>query len=284
LLLRQDQSLQYALAGEQFLSALLAADQTVSPDSDSLSEMWAQPTPPYPVEDGMVTGRLLDQSGKFNLNNLYHDGVVDTESLAMFERLLEQVGLQKELASAILDWQDPDDTVTGAYGAEDSFYLGQMPSRRTANQPFKDINELRFVRGFDEAENFDALARYVTVLPYFSPININTSPMQVLTAIDDAIDPQKMSDWIAQRDGQKKPVSKMDSLWDLPAFAGVANDRREKLKPLLAIKSSAYRAHISVTLSGRTRELDSLLYRQDDQIWAYQRAWVPLLVPPSEQP
>lgn len=70
-----------------------------------------------PVEDGYVSGRLVDESGKFNLNNLLKsDGSVDDSARRWFERLLQRVGLPAELSQAVIDWQDSDDEPTGAMG------------------------------------------------------------------------------------------------------------------------------------------------------------------------
>ena len=51
-------------------SELLIQDANNAGGVDHLKETWAQPMPPFPIEDGSVSGRLLDESGKFNLNNL----------------------------------------------------------------------------------------------------------------------------------------------------------------------------------------------------------------------
>ena len=59
LLLRQDQALQYAWSAEYFFSELLIQDAKDN-TTDSLNESWAQPFPPFPVEDGVVTGQLHD--------------------------------------------------------------------------------------------------------------------------------------------------------------------------------------------------------------------------------
>lgn len=53
-----------------FFSELLIQDANNAGGIDHLKESWAQPMPPFPIEDGVVSGRLLDESGKFNLNNL----------------------------------------------------------------------------------------------------------------------------------------------------------------------------------------------------------------------
>ena len=68
-LMRQNQSLLYAKVQKLF-SELLIQDANNAGGIDHLKESWAQPMPPFPIEDGAVSGRLLDESGKFNLNNL----------------------------------------------------------------------------------------------------------------------------------------------------------------------------------------------------------------------
>lgn len=68
-LMRQNQSLLYAKSAEAFFSELLIQDNDNSSSIDHLQENWAKPMPPFPVEDGSVSGKLLDESGKFNLNN-----------------------------------------------------------------------------------------------------------------------------------------------------------------------------------------------------------------------
>lgn len=58
--------------------------------------------------------------GKFNLNNLVKaDGnQVDDSARRWFEKLLQRVNLPAELSQAVIDWQDTNDEVTGAMGAE----------------------------------------------------------------------------------------------------------------------------------------------------------------------
>ncbi len=81
--------------------------------------------PPFPIEDGAVSGRLLDESGKFNLNNLTtNEGKVNEAAKNWFERLLVRVGLPAELSQAVIDWQDPDDEPSGPMGAESNYYEG----------------------------------------------------------------------------------------------------------------------------------------------------------------
>lgn len=277
ILLRQDQAWIYAKSGEYFLSELLINDARNSKNNDNLSEQWAQPLPPFPVEDGTVTGRLLDQSARFNLNNLYHDGAPDKEAFEFLGRLLKRVGLAPELAQSVLDWQDPDDTVTGAMGAEDSFYLGQQPGYMAANRPFLQVDELRQVRGFDQ-RSYDLIVPYITAVPYFSPINVNTASAMLLSAISDDLQISQVQEWVNQRDQGMQYLDQVGTLWTQPAFkiAKKPDTPAENIDRLLAIQSEFFQAQIIVSLSGRKRYLTSNLYRQGENVMAYQRHQMPI--------
>lgn len=277
MLLRQDQSLQYALAGENLFGALLVASAQDNANVDSLRSIWAKPIPPYPVEDGAVMGKLIDQSGKFNLNNLYQNGQANQAAIAYFKRLLTQVGLPPALSSAVLDWQDPDDNPTDADGAENSFYLGQQPAYQAANRPFGQVDELKKVRGFD-TKSYQLLAPYVTVLPLPSLININTAPMPVIAALDENITPASVNAWITARNANPDPIKQVPQLWLDPAFSKVPADIKNALTALLDVKSSYFQAQINVNLSGRNRYLTSDIYRIGQKVYVWRRSLAPLPV------
>lgn len=275
-LLRQNQATQYALAGERFLIELLAADQQSGANTDHLGELWAKPTPPYPVEDGFVSGQLVEQSGRFNLNNLYHNGQPDPEALALFGRLLTQVGLSADLADAVLDWQDPDETITGAAGAEDSFYQGQQPSYRAANRPLMSVQELQLVRGFESAEAFELIQPYVSALPAFATVNLNTAQAPLLAALVDNMDRNTVGDWVSRRDQNAEPIEQIAAFWDTSGQSQITPEQRTQAQRFLSVKSSYYQAQVTVMLSGRTRHLTSDFYRQGATVSAYQRSFAPI--------
>jgi general secretion pathway protein K len=277
-LLHQDQSLQYALAGENLFGALLIASAQNNANVDSAKSIWAQPIPPYPVEDGMFTGKLVDQSGKFNLNNLYHGGQTDAVALAYFKRLLTRVGLQPNLASAVLDWQTAEAAPpTDSDGAKNSFYLGQTPSYQAANRPFQQIEELRKVRGFDE-KSYQLLAPYISALPQFAAININTAAMPVMAALDDSLTPASVNAWLVERNAQADGLTQVTALWKESAFAKVPVEAQSIISPLLAVKSSYFQMQINVNLSGRNRYLTSDIYRVGQKVYVWRRSLAPLSV------
>jgi general secretion pathway protein K len=170
----------YAQAGLDWARGVLAQDARSS-STDHLGEGWAQPIAGMPIERAVVAGAIVDEQGKFNLNNVI-DGTRRSEpDIALLRQLLAQVGLSPDLADAIVDWIDGDDDVSGAAGAETAYYLGLPRPYRPANAPMVQVDELYRVRGFDPA----AVARlrpYVTALRERTAINVNTTSDTVIAA------------------------------------------------------------------------------------------------------
>lgn len=149
--------------------------------TDDLTQAWAQVLPPLPAEGGVVTGRITDAQGRFNLNNLVRQGTVNGEDVLVFQRLLQTQELPVELVGALVDWLDADN-VTQPNGAEDVDYLSAENPYRAANQPMQSVEELRLVKGFS-SEIINKLRPFVTALPQPTAININTASPELLSAL-----------------------------------------------------------------------------------------------------
>jgi type II secretory pathway component PulK len=78
---------------------------------------------------------LVDEASKLNVN---------TATLTELEDL---PNMTEALASAIVDWRDANDTVTGDVGAESSTYEEHSPSYEAKNANFESIDELLLVHG-----------------------------------------------------------------------------------------------------------------------------------------
>jgi type II secretory pathway component PulK len=87
-----------------------------------------QPPPDQPVFG------LVDEASKLNLN---------TATLEMLEML---PGMTPELAAAIIDWRDSNDTASSG-GAESEVYQRMNPAYRCKNASFESVDELRLVYG-----------------------------------------------------------------------------------------------------------------------------------------
>jgi general secretion pathway protein K len=186
------------LAGADWARALLADDRRLG-NVDHLGEPWALKLPPLPVENGELVGQIEDQQRAFNLNNLVTQGKINVAQLAHLRSLLATLGLPDELADALADWIDEDSQPQPRDGAEDAYYLALDPPYISANRPLIDVAELALVRGFDD--NVRARLRpYVTALPGFTAINVNTAPAEVLAAVIEGLDLGGAQLLVAQRD------------------------------------------------------------------------------------
>ena len=196
-LINADQAWLYALGAESWAIAILARDQKDN-KFDSLGEPWAGTLPPIELPGGFITGNIVDLQGRFNINNLIQGSTVNTVALAGFERLLEQLELDRNLAQAVVDWLDKNVNAIPPDGAEDDYYLGLEVPYRTGNRLMSSISELRLVKGFDQA-TYEKVSPYVSALPVSTAINVNTAPQEVLASLSEVITKKVAADLIKER-------------------------------------------------------------------------------------
>lgn len=263
--LHEQQARLYALGAERWAVEILRRDATDS-DTDHLGEPWAAVPPALPVDGGYVTGRLEDLQARFNLNNLrLPDGSQDPVQIAFLERLLDLLEIDPTLTAAIGDWTDADLNTSGVGGAEDPYYLTLAPPYLTANRPMASVSELRLVRGVDDVV-YARLAPFVSALPQRTPVNVNTAPAEVLTAIDPDSDPNRIALSIEQRErGEFVTVA------DFLDAAGLAETPYPTEN--LAVASNYFRTSIEARVGeGRTR-LSSVLARQETDVRVVHRRY-----------
>jgi DNA uptake protein ComE-like DNA-binding protein len=86
---------------------------------------------------------VTDESGKLNINAFLK---LDTTGNALHDALMKLPNMTEEIADAIVDYVDSDDTARAA-GAESSYYQGLNPPYQAKNGPVNSIDELLLVRG-----------------------------------------------------------------------------------------------------------------------------------------
>ena len=246
LLFDQNQLLQDINAGQQLAVTLIRADAKLN-DTDSEQDIWAQPIPPYTLGGHSIDIELRDEGSRFNINNLYHNGAVDTAALAVFQRLLTQLNLEPDIAVAALDYQDADSEVYQDGGDENVVYAQQ--SNRGAdtalpNQALLSIDQLAEVKGVD-AQVLATLRPYITAVPYYLPININTASPVLFAALVEGASSQQMQSIIELQ--AKQAFSSVDDVWQLPVLSSVKAEQRKALTPLLAVDSQAFMALITAS-------------------------------------
>jgi len=238
-------------AGADWARAVLSDDLRVG-RVDHLGEPWALKLPAMQVEQGELIGHIEDQQGRFNLNNLVTDGKLSLLQLAHFRRLLAMLGLPDELADALADWIDEDGQPQPRQGAEDAYYLALDPPYLTANRPLIDLSELTLVRGFDEAVRA-RLRPYVSALPRFTAVNVNTAPPETLAAVIDGLELRDAQALVAQRD-RAYYRSVDDFVKRLPRGAEAAASD-------LSVSSDFFLATLRVTVGGAQARGAALLAR-----------------------
>lgn len=260
---QQNQALLYAMSAENFLQALLLNDMENSADVDHQHEIWAKPMPVFPIENGYIQGVLEDQSGRFNLNCLLDaQGQVNQAAKIWFEQLLTRVGLPAELSQAVIDWQDSDDQVMGAMGAESAYYQGLPQHYLPANHYFYSIEELKQVRGF-EGDKFNLIAPYVAANPNIaSRVNINMATAVVLASLSDSLDLVMIQNELDQRKQNLQYFKNVNELWALKSFSAMDNRLKQQFIGLLTVQSDYFQARIEVTLANTTRQWTSYLVKK----------------------
>jgi len=203
--LASEQALLYLQGAEAWVGDILRTDQIESNESDHLGEIWAVEIAPLPVEGGLISGRIEDLQGRFNINNLITpQGEVDELAKRQFERLLATLQLDPSLAGVVTDWLDADSEASFPTGGEDATYAGMDPPYRTPNGYVTSPSELLANAGFD-LESYRVLAPYVAALPSGTRINVNTASDVVLASLSDDIDLSIAAALIEERGGANFP-------------------------------------------------------------------------------
>jgi general secretion pathway protein K len=176
-----DQARWILRAAEQWAATVLMDDARGS-HVDHLGEAWAQELPPVESEGYVITGRLEELDGRFNINNLLTGGQVEPRQLAVLQRLLAVLRLPEALTWNIADWLDSDQEPLREGSAESAYYLGLAQPYTAADRPLASVDELIRVKGMDKAI-LDQLRPYVAALPQGSKVNVNTATPEVLSAL-----------------------------------------------------------------------------------------------------
>ncbi len=252
--IESSQAYLFALGAEEWGRQILIRDGKEN-QVDHLEEDWATTLPPIEVEGGRVAGQIEDLQGRFNLNNLVKEQQPSSLDLERFRRLLRQLALNEELAQAVVDWIDENEDVTIPGGAEDFEYLGRTPPYRTPNAMMASTSELLLIKGVDR-KVYDALLPYVTVLPEYTDINVNTASAELLMTLVDGLT-QSEADQLIEERGENG-FEKVSDFINSAAIAGRLTDQSG-----LSVQTRYFIIN-SVSEFGRGRtNLYSLMVRDD---------------------
>ncbi|TDU31586.1 type II secretion system protein K (GspK) [Panacagrimonas perspica] len=279
-LLDSERAWGYAAGAEDWVRTVLDRDQKDN-RYDGLDEPWSEPQT-LPVENGAISGVIVDATARFNLNNL---GVSDNQTpigsgeqkttayrqqLGIFTRLIENIEGARELvtspeqlAESIRDWIDEDQIPTGG-GREDSDYATLVPPRRTANRPMSSVTELRLIldsmydaRSDDARKIYKLLLPYVTALPVdgVTPINVNTADPALLLALDSqGQGNSKLAEFVQSR--KQKPLTNDNDVATQLDLSAEMSDPK-----LVGISSRLFQLRLQAVVGQGRVALYSLIFR-----------------------
>ena len=207
----------------------------------------------YP--DVITKGGLYDMQALFNLNNLQ-----DKKFHPLFFRLLENTLTKvnteqnKLLLNAIYYWISPYQPERG-HDESLNFYLKQNPVYLPGYQPMQSISELRLVEGVS-AKTYQLLRPFVTTLPEITPININTSPKELLKSLGNGLNEEQVNELLQARG--KKGFKNLQHISPLLQKLGIPNDQ-------ITIESEYYLSLATMTSEDLNFTIYTIIKRSKDK-------------------
>ena len=243
---------------------------------DTLDEIWSRAALPITLGDGEVRVTLEDEERKIDLNRLMlpNGNAPDDRRLAVFQRLLDTLGIERTVADAVVDWLDNDENPRVG-GAESSYYNGLPNPYRAKNDLFDTIGELRLVRGVT-AEIYEKLLPFVTVSSS-GMVNLNTAPKEVLMSLSAGvdlteagpIDAKTADEIIAYR--QDHPFTTASQIGNVSPFLRDLY-ARTLIRNIVDVRSTYFHVRSSGDVGGTVRTIDAIGMRTGNEIqWRFWR-------------
>lgn len=251
------------LMAESGISGAIAMLQLSLPQKSytSLHDLWAKPVE-LPEEQGRLRITIEDESAKLSLNHIagangtFIDEADPTGSYyGTAVRLFRKLQLPGvELCDAVADWIDEND-IPKPGGAESQWYNARKPSFAAKNARLDTFEELALLKGFS-AEVFMKIRPFVTVYADNSiaaPININTAPRELLTALD-----ERITDALAEQIIDYRKNTPFKDKADLVRVAGMESIATG-LQSRITAKSTLFRIKAEGEVNGTTRIVEAVV-------------------------
>lgn len=149
------------------LVRLTLRDDARAGQPDHLLKPWAVPIPEIKIENGAMSGRLLELNGRFNLANLLNKaGQLNPAGVAAYQKLLVNLGLPLNLSDALLKHLQSK---------------AILEAGKSRILPLVDVSELTQVPGYS-IELVRQLEPSIVALPVQTTLNLNFVSAEVLSA------------------------------------------------------------------------------------------------------
>lgn len=239
-----------ANSGVNLAMAVLLKDAKDN-EHDSLQDSWAllaDEDLSKLFDGGLLTIKIFDNSGKFQINSLVHskneqpEGRSPQQVIAQEQdarnilwRLLRKEpfnledGAARTIIDSLIDWIDTGDgDGEQEFGAESSYYLSLDPPYACKNGPIEFIEELLLVKGFTSellsgTAKHPGLASLLTTQGNDGQININTADPLLLQALHEDMTKEMAEDLRTFRADKNNKDKLASTAWVsevLPFFTG----------------------------------------------------------------
>lgn len=256
-----------ARAGVEAALQRIAADEDL--EKDHLEEDWSRFDPAaLPLElppEARLTGRVLDEAGKLNLNRLRDEsGGIEEAWSERVERLFDLLGLDRVARESLFDWLDADD-VKRLDGAETFFYAERDAPHPCANNLLLSPGQVRLVQGLGADEGWgeerpSSLLELVTVYSD-GKINVNTAPVEVLESLDGELD-RSLAEAVADRRADM-PFQAVEEVREVPGMEEAVFGR---IQDLLTVKSSVFDLRFEGRWGDAVCRVQAVAEREEDGV------------------
>lgn len=227
----------------------------------SLHDIWAKPLD-LPEEQGTLRITVEDESAKLSLNHIvgangtFIDEADPTGSYyGTAQRLFRKLQLPAgDLCDAVADWIDENE-IPKPGGAESQWYTARKPSFAAKNARLDTFEELALLKGFSS----EVIAKIQPVVTVYAennvaaPLNINTAPRELLTALDERITDTQAEQIIDYR--KNTPFKDKADLARVPGMESIATG----LQSRITAKSTLFRIKSEGQVNGTTRIVEAVV-------------------------
>ena len=178
---------QWILRGALDWASLILREDAKYSSVDTLDEPWATPLAETRLNqyvddnradaaDATLSGSITDAQARYNLTNLCPDGTINPVEVSAFAQLLNNANIDPALAQATANAMAAAQQKPAANDANAVNQSGPLPMNLT------QVDDLLAVPGFTP-EMLAKIKDFVIFLPLATPVNVNTAPAEVLSAI-----------------------------------------------------------------------------------------------------
>lgn len=257
---------------------ILAEDARSAQSADHLGEPWALPVQESKLSTFLsqdqawregdpevyLSGQITDAQSRLNLASMVQDGRPTPEALAAWTRLFERLDLpMAELQALVQLWPQ------ALAAAQAVAPPGKPPANNALNQaPLlpQRLEQLAWV-GLS-ANTIARLRPYATVLPFATPVNLNTAPALVLEAVIPGLDATSARQLVARR--SQKPWTSLQAAAEAMGTAGRLLDERQH-----AVRSRFFEIHGRLRMDRLVQDELALVEREGPQVRMLWRVRAP---------